>query len=297
MSKTSIIPEYKRYFFKLIHKIFNQKNNYHNRRYWPYYHVIRRENGSIEKIYFNNQLVCHNQLENLTASQKEVVLVATGPSVKEIMPSFFQDPNKYYMGVNGAISLDHVNFQYYVLIDHNFIQNRLDLVKKIISSQGTLFTTPRCLDEILRRIEFKDIKRKFYIIEKISDLYIERIMQEGLKVNPDHFPRINQINFSDHIDRGVFDYFTVAYCALQICYSIKVKTIYLVGLDMNNFDKPRFYESDATMQNTYLHLHQKQLLDIFDAASIFFIEKQIKVFNLSLNSAVESFEKLDYQKI
>ena len=113
----------------------------------------------MDKIYFKKQQIVDNtQLDS--SPNLKCMLIATGPSVHKLEKSNLQQPNIDYIGVNGAIALNDVKFKYYVIIDHNFTNNRFDLVTKVLSNSScTLFTTPRCLDLILRKIQLKKIVR------------------------------------------------------------------------------------------------------------------------------------------
>lgn len=279
--------------YKAIYKIFSSKAYKHNHRYWPYYQVVRNPEGDINQVYFNTHLISDNTLP-INKSNSKIVLVATGPSIKNINPNFFNQPNYDFIGVNGAISLN-INFKHYIIIDHNFINNRFDLVLNVLNSDCIFFTTPRCLDSILRKVKFNDIKCTIKIFETITHDEIEIFMGEKKKVEINHsnFFYQNQYGFSDNIFNGVFDYLTVAYIALQIISSLNYKEIYIAGLDMNNFSEPRFYENLQNKQPTILDSHQNTVLEAFDTAAHFLKLKKINVYNLSINSAVESFEKMD----
>ena len=280
---------------KFIYKMCLPKEYKHNRRYWPYFSVQRNTQGDLEKVFFRKKLIADNT-NQVTTSKRKCVLVATGPSVKNIDHKFFNNPEYDFIGVNGAISLDYIHFKYYVIIDHNFTGNRFDLVMKVLQSDCTLFTTPRCLDVILRRIHPNTIKCSIRVIETISqDKTIDLFMgkQTPVDLSQSYFHLYGQFGFSTNIFNAVFDYFTVAYVALQVAYSIGFKEIFIAGLDMNNFAQPRFYEDKENKQPTMLDQYLDLTLPAFDAASEFFKENHIDVYNLSPNSAVESFKKIN----
>lgn len=279
--------------YKVLYKYSHPKAYKHNRRYWPYYAVERNQYSGINKIFFKKKLVVDNSIQ--TQAQKKCMLVATGPSIHNIPREMLCREDIDYLGVNGAISLDHVNFKYYVIIDHNFTTKRFDLVTKVLQRDCIFFTTPRCLDLILRQVKPEQIQCQLKVIEPITEGEIERFLGIRERVDlskPDYFVMNNQ-GFSMHIQDAVFDYFTVAYVALQIIYSLNAKEIYLAGLDMNNFNQPRFYENSENKQPTMLDQYLKDLLPAFDIGNIFLKSQEIKVYNLSPLSAVNSFEKID----
>lgn len=279
--------------YKVIYKYSHSRSYRHNRNYWPYYQIERSSEGYLSKIRFKSRLVIDNtQLEY--GSNQKCMLVATGPSIRNLQNALFQRPDIDYIGVNGAISLDSVDFKHYVIIDYNFTTKRFDLIERVLKSQCNLFTTSRCLDFILRRISPSEIRCQIKIIELIREGEIERFFGPKISVDlsKDHFYEDQSYGFSMHIFDAAFDYFTVSYVALQVAYSLRYRTIYIAGLDMNNFSQPRFYEKTENKQSTMLDHYSSVIFPAFDVAAKVFREKNIKVYNLSPESAVESFEKL-----
>jgi len=285
-----------RNFYKILYKYTHSKSYKHNRHYWPYYNVERNSYGGIDKIFFKGKLIIDNSFP--TIAKKKCMLVATGPSVKKIPYKAFYQHDMDYMGVNGAISLSNVKFKYYVIIDHNFTCKRFDLVLKVLQSDCIFFTTPRCLDTILRKVSTDDIRCKIKVVELITDGKIERFLgqYEDIKQYESYYFLEEGKGFSKHIKNAIFDYFTVAYVALQIIYSLEVNEIYLAGIDMNNFNQPRFYENNNNKQPTMLDRYLHELLPAFQVASKFMKKEKIQVYNLSNNSAITSFEKIDCNK-
>ncbi len=285
--------------YKFIYKYSHPKSYKHNRRYWPYYQVERSPDGDLQKIYFKKQLIVDNSQLNFSPNRK-CMLIATGPSVHQLETSYLQRSDIDYIGVNGAIALSGVKFKYYVIIDHNFTNNRFDLIENVLkTSFCTLFTTPRCLDLILRKIKLENILCAIKVVEPITEGEIERFLGERIRVTetPNYFHIYDRLGFSSHIFNAVFDYFTVAYVALQITYHLKYKDIYIAGLDMNNFSQPRFYENKENKQPTMLNQYLDVTLPAFDAAARFLKSQQINVYNLSQNSAVKAFEKIPPEQL
>ncbi|MCH7306635.1 lipopolysaccharide biosynthesis protein [Acinetobacter sp. NIPH 1852] len=279
---------------KFLYKSFHSKAYKHNRRYWPYYKAIRNDEGDLEQLFFNKRLIA-DHTKPFKSDKKTCVLVATGPSIKEIDHRFFSNPDYDYIGVNGAISLDYIHFKYYVIIDFNFTTKRFDLVLKVLESDCIFFTTPRCLGIILNKIDPSQIKCQIKIIETIlQDDTIEPFMGKKQKIDPTkpYFHLYDKFGFSTNIFNAVFDYLTVPYVALQVCYAIGFKEIYIAGLDMNNFSQPRFYENSENKQPTMLDQYLHLIFPAFDAAATFLSEQNVQVYNLSPQSAIESFKKI-----
>lgn len=280
--------------YKFVYKIFFPKEYKHNRRFWPLYQVQRNERGGLEKVFFRKKLVSNN-LEKIDTENKKCMLIATGPSIQLLGHEQLHRTDIDYIGVNGAISLDHILFKNYVIIDHNFIECRFDLVKKVLLTKCTFYTTPRCLDMILREVKFEDIFCTIKVIETITRDKIDIFLDKSTIVDKtnQNFYIHNEFGFSKDIFQATFDYFTVAYVALQVINTIRYEEIYIAGLDMSNFSKPRFYETSEDKQPTLLDIHTETVLSAFDTAALFFQENGTKVYNLSKDSAVQSFEKID----
>ena len=149
---------------KYTYKLLKPSTYKHNRRYWPFYRVVRNASGQIDQVFFRNTLIADHTL-NLKNKHSKCMLIATGPSIKKIPDKFFKYEKLDYIGVNGAIALNEVTFQHYVIIDHDFVQNRFDLVERVLDTACNFFTTARCLDYILRKVKIEQIRCQFKIIE------------------------------------------------------------------------------------------------------------------------------------
>jgi hypothetical protein len=83
----------------------------------------------------------------------------------------------------------------------------------------------------------------------------------------------------------VVDAGTVIYWALQIIYFLGFRKIYIAGLDMNNFNQPRFYESSDSMLPSYLEDKVHNLvIPSLKLGSKIFKSDNIEVINLSLKA-------------
>ena len=278
---------------KYTYKFLKPNTYKHNRRYWPFYRVVRNEKGQIDQVFFRGALIADHTLA-LKNTKSKCMLIATGPSIKEIPNHFFQSEELDYIGVNGAIALEKVYFTHYVIIDHDFIKNRFDLVERVLDSECIFFTTARCLDSILRKTKIQKIRCKFKVIEITSngknELFLEDTNYIDEKTKSHYF--YNGFGFSTQIHDTVFDYHTVAYTALQIIFGLNYQHIYIAGVDMNNFHLPRFYETIDLKQPTLLDQHTESILESFKTAAYFFESQKISVYNLSLKSKIESFKKI-----
>ncbi|MGE8684029.1 MAG: lipopolysaccharide biosynthesis protein [Acinetobacter sp.] len=218
-------------------------------------------------------------------------MIASGPSIKDI------DFNKYvgnydFIGMNGAINLQDINFKYYVVIDENFVKSRWDLMLKILNIDGVVFVTADCLKIIMEK-NINTISCVLKVIEPIKNMQIEQFMSKKITVSDEDKDFIidGDLGFSKDIFRGVFDHHTVAYVALQLCAYLNYKQILMAGVDLNNFNLPRFYECKSNMQPTQLGECIDVIFRAFSFASHYLTNQGIQVTNLSNQSALTCFKK------
>ncbi|HGN1705955.1 TPA: lipopolysaccharide core biosynthesis protein RfaZ [Providencia rettgeri] len=290
--------KFKLWFLKTLYRLFHSKKYHHNKNIWHLFGVSRNKLNEITEItYKNKKLKVNTNLPNLIKQKhKKLIIVATGPSVNEIPKDFFDLEQYDFLGVNGAISLSNIKFRFYCIIDQSFVSNRIDLVRKIVSDDEiTLFCNFLSLHEILKFIDVSEINCSFKILDLVTDgigyLFLDekKVVNENYASDNHHW--FNGYGFSSNINEFVFDYGTVAYPALQIGYFLGYKQLYFIGLDMNNFNKPRFYENDSNTLPTSLEHQLTVIQNAFNSASHFLAEAGIKVTNLSLNSSITSFQK------
>ncbi|WP_353166401.1 lipopolysaccharide biosynthesis protein [Acinetobacter sp.] len=289
-----------RNFFKYFYKISHPKSFNHNRRYWPYFSVERNAQGFLDKVFYKNKLIADNTKKNKPINDT-CVIIATGPSINEIDMAFFRKQEYDYFGLNGAISLPDTNFKYYVIIDHDFIQNKFNLVTQILENKKCIFfTTPRCLELILRKYPYEEVQCTLQIIETITEKKLERFLGPKIilsqSLNTFDIIEDSNFGFSTEIFNAVYDYYTVAYVALQIAYYLNYKRILIAGLDMSNFTQPRFYETVDDKQPTRLEEDFEAIFLAFNASASFLKKNKVQVINLSINSSIHAFEKDKFQQ-
>lgn len=269
----------------------------HNMNFWPHIKISRNINGKINLVSFNKKNISINEFPK--KSEKPLIIIASGPSVSTIKTDFFDDTKFDIMGVNGSYELSpKVKFKYHVIIDRTFILNRKNIVLNILKdNELILFTTMDCLNDILIDYGYLELKCKVIIIENI-DQPVYKEEKELSEIKSDEIIIQNGVAFSLNLNLGFYNGTTVAYSALQIALFLDYKKIYFAGLDMNNFSKPRFYETQNDKLDTKLNnnLHDF-IIPCFNLAHEIAISKGVEIYNLSKNSAINSFEKLDYREI
>ncbi|AOM42911.1 hypothetical protein A9255_14970 [Xenorhabdus hominickii] len=269
----------------------------HNMNFWPHIKITRNENGKIDSVFFNKR---HIDIEDFEFSlDKPLIIIASGPSVLDIDPVFFDSKLFDILGVNGAYKLSgFIKFKYHVIIDRTFIINRFAIVLDILNDNSlTLLTTMDCLNEILIENSSVLINCKMVIIEHI-DQPVYKKKKKLFDIKSKELIIKNNFAFSLNLNKGFYDGCTVAYTALQIAFFLNYKEIYFAGLDMNNFDKPRFYESQDDTLSTELDSNLNDIIiPCFELSQYLAKKNGIMVYNLSICSAINSFKKIKYNSI
>ncbi|MBI3311434.1 MAG: sugar glycosyltransferase [Serratia liquefaciens] len=291
-------------FFKQIYRYSHSRPYRHNENLWPYVKIGRAASGEIIALHYKKQIIPMVTLSALKDScQGPILLTATGPSVSTIR--FNDIPDMPAMGVNGAYSLSQqVNFHFYVIVDMGFIDRRPDIIENIIQAPDLiLFTTVHGVAKIIDRFQLAAVKCRFTVVEDAAyKIYSPKITPPALWGHYRDDPNVcfsatdKSIAFNHDIRNGIFDAGTVVYWAFQIIAFLGFKQLFIVGLDMNNFQLPRFYETPENQLPTLLPEKVDDLIiPAFSHASDRMKISNITVRNFSLESAIDSsiFEKVD----
>ncbi|WP_447918844.1 hypothetical protein [Achromobacter aegrifaciens] len=233
-------------------------------------------------------------------------LILSGPSVAQI--PYDRLDIRAAMGVNGAIALARkfdLPFKYYCIIDQNFVRDRIDLVREIVSRDLTLYVLPEVLRYIMQGIPQELIRCRICIIELISERAYQRsaapaVLKRMAAVTPDVklLDAKRGLGFSFNAELGVFDADTVAYAALQVLVSGGARQVYLHGLDLTLQNGLRFYDEGGAPQTSRLARNFSHLIEpSFRFASAQWRARGVSVFNLSPISALpaEIIERADWQ--
>ncbi|UQY44020.1 sugar glycosyltransferase [Mixta hanseatica] len=282
-------------FFKQIYRYTHPRRYRHNENLWPYIKISRAEQGHIDSLRYRGQPVPLYNLSLLRDERPEkLLIVATGPSVNHTDFSVLQQLPA--MGLNGAwFKHQEIDFHYYVIVDMTFLDRHMDMVKEVVSqSELIFFTTMHGILKIIDAISLAQIKCRLALIEdacfKIMQprIFPEEIPDQYKEMDAVHLDaRHRHIAFSQDIRTGIFDAGTVAFWSLQIAGFMQPKKIIFAGLDMNNFNNPRFYETKQTMLPSFLEEKFTSIvLPAFQLASTVLAKKNISVYNLSAISAI-----------
>ncbi|MEA9392332.1 sugar glycosyltransferase [Acerihabitans sp. TG2] len=295
-------------FFKQIYRYTRPRDYRHNENLWPYVKINRAHSGEITSLRYRGESIKMQKISSLQERYSgRILITATGPSINDM--DFSRFPPMPVIGVNGAYALQgKINFQFYVIVDMTFIDKKIDVVQGVISNpEITLFTTLHGIVKVINAFSSSKIKCQVVIIEDACyKIYKRKVMPGSIwdtycnarevSICPDH----KHIAFNHDIRTGIFDAGTVVYWALQIVAFLGFQTVYIAGLDMNNFNQPRFYENEKNKLPCFLDEKFANLIEpAFRHASQVLKKKGIIVKNLSTHSALgnDIFEKVNYDDI
>lgn len=298
--------------FKLIYRLSHSKRYKHNRKRWPHVKITRGQFGQITYFsYRGNNFPIVDLISLKNSFSGELIIIASGPSVNQI--NFTKSSTVTTLGVNGSYHLKGtVNFNLYIITDIHFFSQRSDIVKQIISdNQLLLFVQVDGLVKLIDQFGKTNILCKIALIEDafkltygpirtITELENDKNRNKSIYFYHNNYINHEPIAFETNILQGIFPAKTVVYWALQIVAFLGFKTIYLAGVDMNNFSSPRFYETTDNITYSQLELDfEKNILPAFEHASSVLKKLDISVINMSLNSALSTniFEKKSYDEI
>lgn len=294
---------------KQLYRYTHKRDMRHNENLWPFIKISRNETGEISDLRYKGQRINLTTLSSLHhLFDGEVLIAATGPSIKTI--DFSTLPTTVVTaGVNGAWHLNNaLNFSLYFVVDMTFIDRQTALLKRLIDAEKViLFTTVMGIMKLIERFSYERIQCKICIIEDICyETYKPSIKLDNMRRDLVHIPGIvfsknsSHTAFSRDVRHGVVDAGTVMYWALQVIYFLGFKKIYIAGLDMNNFNQPRFYENFNTMLPSFLEEKVKNtVFPAMELASHIFKKDEITVINLSPQSALPDsiFPRKDFADV
>lgn len=190
--------------------------------------ILSFENNSISAKHFE----VFDKYKNINKG-KDVVLVATGPSVEKFKPI----ENAVYVGVNRAFELNKLNFDYIFLQDYSgstkeYIDKFVDYspkhAKKFIGYIVPYNITPKCV--IPERYSYYPNIERYYVL------------------HPSY-----KSNFTFDISRQAFgDSYSIVFPAMQFIFWTNPRRIFLVGCDCNtngnlNRTGKNYLEVDAVL--------------------------------------------------
>ncbi|MDG1300300.1 MAG: hypothetical protein P8R37_01775 [Opitutae bacterium] len=182
-------------------------------------------------------------------------LMATGPSINRL--DLKKIKGQALFGVNGAIAVcskHGILPTYYASSDHNFFNERMQLIKAAVSSGSHCFFSFNGISriceqapEILARgkISLFEVVNRYYgtAAAEPSDVIMAAQKDDDIVVDPAN----PAIGWSHDITKGVFAAKTIVYSACQISAYLKAKNVFILGMDLGHVGPypERAYESGS----------------------------------------------------
>ncbi|MFW0764708.1 sugar glycosyltransferase [Trabulsiella odontotermitis] len=294
---------------KQLYRYSHKRNMRHNENLWPFVKIQRDSEGEITTFIYKKEPVNIIRLSSLAQKYTgDVLLTATGPSVNTL--NFSRLPESIIKaGVNGAWHLnDILHFNLYFVVDMTFIDHHTSVMEGLCRDRNiTLFTTVMGIVKLIEQFGASNIVCQIAILEDICyQTYQPSIKKEDIykvfknDIDVAFSADQNHIAYSKDIRHGVFDAGTVVYWALQTLGYLGFQKIYIAGLDMSNFNAPRFYEDKANKRPSFLENKVKDtVIPALQLASHTLSETGVSVINLSPQSAVPEsiFPKQDFNDV
>ncbi|HEY9272804.1 MULTISPECIES: hypothetical protein [Achromobacter] len=294
-------------FVRKLFRMLRSRTQRHNQHLWPFVRIWRDRSGAIGGFRaFGRPQPVTPLAQGYDPADEEIHLILSGPSVSQI--PYDRLDIRAAMGVNGAIVLARkfdLPFKYYCIIDQNFVRERIDLVREIVSRDLTLYVLPEVLRYIMQGLPQEAIRCRICVIELIAERAYQRIsapavLQRMAAASPDVqlLDAKRGMGFSFNVELGVFDADTVAYAALQVLVSSGARKVYAHGLDLTLQNGLRFYDEGQTPQASRLARKFSHLIEpSFRFAAAQWRARGISVLNLSPVSALPAdiIERADWQ--
>ena len=292
---------------KQVYRYTRPRNYRHSEKLWPYIGIKRDADGCFCEPRYLGKAIPVLSLDDVAAVRADdLVIVASGPSINQLDLTALLQAD--WMAVNGSPSVleryPNKPLQYYAVIDQGFVQDRIHTIAQVLANpQVVFFTNLFCLRKIYELIGYKSVVAKVVIFEdRQKAVYLPKVeFAEMAQLAQDSAAKLlwraeHNVGFTRDMYRGYVSGGTVVYFALQIAAALGYKRVFLAGVDMKNFDAPRFYENEHNRVETRLH-HEfdHTIRPSFALAAEVFRELGIEGYNLCLDSGLDDaiFPRID----
>ena len=292
---------------KQVYRYTRARSYRHSEKIWPYIGITRDADGCLRESRYLGKVISVLTLNDVAAVRADdLVIVASGPSMSQLDLSPLLQAD--WMAVNGSPSVlegyPNKDLQYYAVIDQGFVQDRIHTIANIIANpQVIFFTNLFCLRKIYELIGYKNVLAKVVLFEdRQKAVYLPKVeFSEMAQIAQDSAAQLlwrekHNVGFTRDMYRGYVSGGTVVYFALQIAAALGYKRVFLAGVDMKNFEAPRFYENEQNRLATRLHLEFEQTIyPSFALAAEVYRELGIQAYNLCLDSGLDDaiFPRID----
>lgn len=222
--------------------------------------------------FLTRSLSLYGLRNDLKLPEDEIFIVGSGPSIKN--QKIEKLANKNTILLNGAVKLIEdagLNPLCVLIVDELFCRKRIDLLERIKPGTNLVLTFPAIKEIAFECPNIIQQNRIFLLHERKQKFLGEEGTCE------------ENIFLFDKPTYGVFRAGTVMSAAIQLAAFMKVKNVYLLGLDIGNSEtSPRFYETQKNKIRTgLLRDYEGLILPFMRLASIWYDRNKMKIFNCS----------------
>ncbi|MCH8533334.1 MAG: hypothetical protein LAT65_21050 [Saccharospirillum sp.] len=246
---------------RLVYRLTHPPSMHHIARTLPYLNMI--PNGDVWRIHWQGQFITetHSWSEWCESAPSKLYIVGSGPSVRKQCLTPLADAACVLL--NGAVTLcrDGVVKQPYAVMieDARFVQEKGELLRCL--PQGTRLCLVGSAVQALGAMDPTLFEHfNLYFLDGFETPYgkpkrtLEEVPQADYRID-------GEARLSLNLQQGHFGCGTVMYAGVQLGFHLRVKRMLLVGFDMKNFSRPRFYETheDASWCGLEKALHSRTL--------------------------------------
>lgn len=243
-----------------------KKDKIYSHSVYPYIKTQEKDSGVFDVFFKNEYLFTSKSFDLLKGNYENIFIVGSGPSVSKQNTDKLKNKNVIFLNGSILTALEKsIIPMAYIIIDANFILNRMDIINKI--QKGTnIILSPSAIKALA-----------FFSPQTLTEnnIFILSYITEPAKHK-------TYFEFSSNPQKGFADGGTVMSIGIQLAYFCKAETTYLVGLDISNANQPRFYETVKNKQKCgLLKDYQQKILPFMKQAALMFKEKGMALYNCS----------------
>lgn len=284
---------------KQVYRYSRARTYRHSEKIWPYVKIKRHDNGSFKEVSINGKHLPIAHIDRFKNPMcKELLILASGPSINHTNLSELGE--MHWCAVNGAVNVlpryADKPLHYYVVVDQGFVTDRIEMIAEVLTNPDVVvFTNVFCMHLIVDLLAFESIKAQLVLLDdRQLPVYGCKMTAEQMRLQSKqadtalNWHEKLDVGFSLDLKRGYISGGTVVYIALQIACYLGYQKVYLAGVDMKNFQQPRFYETAATRLETKLDLEFETFVyPSFVLAADIYRQNNIEGYNLCLDSGLD----------
>jgi hypothetical protein len=246
--------------YRIFYKLFLPEKWRHLRKSVPYFKL---DTSTRTVRWKGRSVLVLEDWDTLEVSAEKLVVVGSGPSLRRHQQylSLFQ-PDVTYAFVNDAAELvgssAAVDDSVVIIEDDRFLLKKYSILRRLPDGTRLILSLSALYALCYIDPENASRFRVWFMDGAASPFDRGRYSKAEMAAIPDLVISDNAC-LSKNLKLGHFGCGTVAYAGIQLGFLRRSKQVYLVGVDMTNFDLPRFNEnaSDAAWSGLAQSYHSR----------------------------------------